>query len=205
MHLEALTNEGKKIFPHLREFPEFYLSGGTALALQIGHRVSVDFDFFCEGELPPRLLAKLKKVFPYRNILPSVNDCDELTVFADGIKLSFIRYPFPTLFTIVKTEGIRMLSVKEIAATKAYTIGRRREFKDYVDLYFCVADGHCTLSEIIDATNRKFGAEFNDRLFLEQLVYLDDLPSVPLTFLARSVTRQEILDRFESEIQELDM
>ena len=81
MHPEALTDEGKAIFPKLGRFGEFYLAGGTALALQIGHRVSVDFDLFCEGDISKDLLPKLKKVFPeYKSeISPLINNPEELT------------------------------------------------------------------------------------------------------------------------------
>ncbi|MFH1175659.1 MAG: nucleotidyl transferase AbiEii/AbiGii toxin family protein [bacterium] len=58
MFQEALTEEGKKLFPLLKNFNDFYLAGGTALALQIGHRVSVDFDFFSEKEILPSLLKE---------------------------------------------------------------------------------------------------------------------------------------------------
>ena len=63
MHSEALTEEGLRLFPALTAFDDFYLAGGTALALQIGHRLSVDFDLFCEGPIDRTLLSKVKKVF----------------------------------------------------------------------------------------------------------------------------------------------
>ena len=63
MKLEALKSERQKIFEKLKYFPEFYLVGGTALALQMGHRISVDFDLFSAKEIPASLLGKVKKVF----------------------------------------------------------------------------------------------------------------------------------------------
>lgn len=58
MHFEALTTDGKKIFPKLSKFEGFYLAGDTALALQIGHRISVDFDFFTGEKIKRTLLSK---------------------------------------------------------------------------------------------------------------------------------------------------
>ena len=59
------------------------------------------------------------------------------------------------------------LSRIEIAATKVYTIGRRGAYKDYIDLYFILSDQHVTFTDIIDVAEKKFGFEFNSRLFLE--------------------------------------
>jgi hypothetical protein len=71
---------------------------------------------------------------------------------------------------------VPLLSVREIAATKAYTIGRRGAYKDYIDLYFILSEQHTTLTNIIDVdAEKKFGVEFNSRLFLGQLVFLDDV------------------------------
>ena len=63
MQLAALKLEQRKIFKKLRYFSEFYLVGGTALALQIGHRISVDFDLFSTKEIPPALLPRAKRIF----------------------------------------------------------------------------------------------------------------------------------------------
>ena len=60
-HPEALTEPGKKIFAQLGAFTGFYLAGGTALAIQIGHRLSIDFDLFSSEEVSPALLAKVTR------------------------------------------------------------------------------------------------------------------------------------------------
>src|ERR1035437_7859358 len=72
MHTEALTEEGRKLFPALVAFDSFYLAGGTALALQIGHRLSVDFDLFCNDLIDRTLLSKAKKVFAGFPVEPAI-------------------------------------------------------------------------------------------------------------------------------------
>jgi hypothetical protein len=121
MHREALTEAGFKLLPSLAAFDDFYLAGGTALALQIGHRVSVDFDFFGDGPIDQMLLPKVKRVFPGISVEPAINNPEELTVFLGTVKLTLLSYPFPIVEPLVSWEGLRMLSVKEIGATKAYT------------------------------------------------------------------------------------
>ncbi len=203
MHQEALTEKAKEILPALRNFNNFYLAGGTALALQIGHRISVDFDLFSEKEIDKNLFPEVSKIFYGNGITLSVNNSDELTVFIDGLKITFLKYPFPLIFDLVDYEGIGLLSVKEIAATKAYTINRRGSLKDYTDLFFIVSKKHATLEEIIEISGKKYDDEFNARLFLEQLVYFKDIEEAEIEFLKESVTKKEIEAFFAEEIKKI--
>lgn len=205
MHPEALKNKCKEIFARLGNFNDFYLAGGTALALQIGHRVSVDFDFFSEKEISGNLLDKVKKTFFDKKLVVSVNNPDELTVFVDDIKISFIRYPFSVLFGFVEYGGIKLLNIKEIAASKAYTIGRRGSYKDYADLYFIIFENLSSFDEIIEISNKKYGGEFNSRLFLEQIIYLEDTADVEILSLKEKVTKKEIKNFFENEIKKIKL
>ncbi|MDO8619667.1 MAG: nucleotidyl transferase AbiEii/AbiGii toxin family protein [Candidatus Daviesbacteria bacterium] len=203
MRQEALTEKAKEILPALRNFNNFYLAGGTALALQIGHRISVDFDLFSEKEIDKNLFPKVRKIFYGNKIELSVNNPDELTVFIDGLKITFLKYPFPLIFDLVDYEGIGLLNVKEIAATKAYTINRRGSFKDYADLFFIVSKKHATLEEIIEISGKKYDNEFNSRLFLEQLIYLEDIEEAKIEFLKESATKKEIEALFIEEIKRI--
>ena len=200
MHPEVLTKRAAELFPALCAFPDFYLAGGTALALQLGHRISVDFDLFSDDAIKRALFLSLNDAFPDTSISALINNPDELTVLVDGVKVTFLRYPFPLIDPLVASESVPLLSVREIAATKAYTIGRRGAFKDYVDLYFALLEGHTTLSEIILMADKKFGVEFNSRLFMEQLVFLDDIEDTEIEFLKPAVTRAQILKFFESAV-----
>jgi len=205
MHTEALTKEGSKVFPALTAFDDFYLAGGTALALQIGHRLSVDFDLFCDGLIDRTLLVKAKKIFSEFPVESVINNPDELTAIIDTVKVTFLSYPFPVIDPLVTVDGLRMLSVKEIAATKAYTIGRRGTYKDYVDLYFVLAEHHASLEEVIAMAEKKFGHEFNSRLFAEQLLFMDDVLDYHIDFLKTPVTPAEITAFFRERISELSL
>lgn len=196
MHPEALTDDGKIIWPLLKSFDGFYLAGGTALAFQIGHRISVDFDLFYPENINKNLLQKVERVFKTFIVSPSVNSPDELTVFIKNVKTTFLKYPFPIIDGLISLDEMPALSVKEIAATKAYTIGRRGTFKDYVDLYFIVSENHASLKEVVDLADKKFGLEFNSRLFLEQLIFMDDIDEIEIKFLKDAVNKNIILDFF---------
>lgn len=204
MHPEVLTKAGAALLPTLGRFQGFYLAGGTALALQIGHRISVDFDLFSNEPIERTLLHGVRRAFGAgAEIVPLVNNSDELTATVNGVKITFLRYPFPVLDGFVRYDGLSLLSVREIAATKAYTIGRRGSFKDYVDLYFIVSQGHASLPNIIANAEEKFGTDFNSRLFLEQLVYLEDLDTTEVQFVKEPATAEEIRSFFECRIRAL--
>jgi hypothetical protein len=205
MHYEALTENGKKLFPKLAEFPDFYLAGGTALAFQIGHRVSVDFDLFIGGKIKKTLLAKVEEVFSKctREIL--VNNSNELTLLADSVKITFLSYPFPVLLPFEKQKGINFLGIKEIGATKAYTIGRRGQIKDYIDVYFILKEQHATLLEIMEFAEKRYGEAFDRRLFLEQLLFLDDIEDAKISFLRDPIDKNGLKEFFESEVRKIQL
>lgn len=201
MHTEALTEQGKEIFPYLKKIKDFYLAGGTAIALRLGHRLSVDFDLFCKNDISKSLLDKIKKIFPKKSITPSVNSPDELTVFVDDVKITFLKYPFPVLYKFSNYDGFNLLNLKELAATKAYTIGRRGTLKDYVDLFFLIKENKTTLNQIVKIAEKKYGDYFNARLFLEQLIYLKDIEDMDIIFLKEKAGKKELEIFFEEEIK----
>ena len=136
LHLEILDKERQEILQKLLFLAkDFVLSGGTALALQLNHRKSFDFDFFSQTPIEKKLLAGLADKISISNT--AIDTPDELTLFTkEGVKLTFLRYPFKPFYPIQKTEsGLSIFPVREIALQKAYTIGRRGEYRDYFDLY----------------------------------------------------------------------
>ena len=93
----------------------------------------------------------------------------------------------------------------ELAVTKAYTIGRRGSFKDYIDLYFAIQDKKVTLAEIIELAVKKYGVVFNGRLFLEQLVYLQDIMDTEIIFLRKKIDRGQLEKFFAAEVKQLKL
>lgn len=192
MHPEALTEAGSEVFPRLARFRSFYLVGGTALALQIGHRISVDFDLFSNTELPRTLAARVRRAFRGEVTPPSINNREQLNVTIAGVKTTFFWYRYPPMLPLVIYRGVQMVDVAEIAVMKAFAIGQRGTYRDYVDIYFLLAERHITLRKILQLGKKKYGAEFNERLFLEQLVYLEDVRPAPVDFLRDPVDRKTI-------------
>lgn len=189
----------------MANFADFYLAGGTALALQIGHRVSVDFDLFSENPIDKSLLDKVKRVFSGKSVIPSVNNPKELTIWVDETKITFLHYPFSRLEELAFSNGVSLIGIREIAATKAYTVGRRGSFKDYVDLYFIIKNGYAPFEEIMKLAEKKYGGDFNSRLFLEQLIYLDDVEDMEIIFLKEPVDKKTVQEFFVSEVEKIKL
>lgn len=201
-HLDVLTEQGKEIFPKLAAFSGFYLAGGTALALHIGRRVSVDFYLFSSDAITKDLLTRVTNTFSDNVVNATVSSSDELTVLIDNTNVTFLRYPFPPLLPLVTYDTVPILSIQEIAAVKAYTIGRRGEYKDYIDLYFLFQDEHVSFADTIALARKKYGEAFNDRLFLEQLTYLEDVADMPVEFLGPEISRSEIKQFFTDQTKQ---
>jgi hypothetical protein len=150
-------------------FGEFYLVGGTSLALQIGHRESVDIDLFGHKELEELevsdFLSNLGKV----QILKRSRNILIYTI--DGIKVDLVNYRHPWLYPSLNLENLRLADQRDIAAMKLNAISGRGSKKDFIDLHFLL--NKYSLSDMIGYYNKKFidGSEF---LVLKSLTYFED-------------------------------
>ncbi len=203
MHLEALKSKQKEIFKKLPAFSDFYLVGGTALALQIGHRVSVDFDLFRKKELDKNFIAQIYKVFKNDRLQFSLRHPEQINLEVNSVRFNFVKYPYPPLWKLKIIQGVKMASTKEIAVMKALTLGKRATIKDYVDLYFILKQKIITLEQIIKGGQKKYKQEFNDCLFLEELTYLEDVGQAKIEFLKEAPNRQLMITFFEREIRKI--
>lgn len=194
VYIEIFDQPRLKVWERLREFNRIgVLAGGTALSLQLKHRQSFDFDIFCAHEISQKLLLKVREVFPGYQITPQVDNSDELTVFLNKeIKLSFVFFPFPGLEKPIKTESMALFSVNDLLSNKAYAIGRRGMWRDYVDIYWGLVKKVSTLNQIVKESEVRFDGAFAEKLFLEQLTYFADLREEAIQWIGNPVSNQEI-------------
>ena len=159
----------------LPEMKDFYLAGGTALALQIGHRRSLDFDLAsCKQIRPFDLERKLINLeLSIQSVFTATSD--EFSVLINGTRITFFSFPFSVQHKITWQRGhITLPGIIELGAMKAYALSRRSKWKDYVDLYFLLRF-KLSMEELIEKTKEIFSSHFNSRLFREQLCYFDDM------------------------------
>ncbi|MBI3763534.1 MAG: nucleotidyl transferase AbiEii/AbiGii toxin family protein [Chloroflexi bacterium] len=140
-HWEALTRNTRLTFERSAELPfirEFYLAGGTGLALHFGHRYSVDLDFFStDYEVDDNVRQAVKNHFAEQTLIVKSDTNDTFVCEWRGVGLSFFRLqPFPLVLPTTEVEGIRLASVEDIGAMKLAAVIGRATRKDFVDLYF---------------------------------------------------------------------
>lgn len=168
MHLEILSKEQLELLPILSSFKkEYYLVGGTAIALHIGHRESIDFDLFKEKNIKKKdLYSKLECI----NYKVSFADYNQVNMMSNGVKITFFSFPYkiPTACTL--ENHLKMPDLMTLAAMKAFALGRRAKWKDYVDLYFIIKD-HFSVKEISQNAIELFKEEFIPKQFIAQLGY----------------------------------
>lgn len=174
MHKEILTTEQVRLLPLLKAVSKrFYLVGGTAVALHLGHRRSIDFDLFSFE--PFDNTAVKRQVVRVAEITQTlVKHSGEYTFWCGVVKVTFFHYPYKIECREHLEHIITMPDVLTLAAMKAFALGKRAKWKDYVDLYFIMKDHH-SLKDIAQKGAEIFGGEFNEKLFRIQLSYFNDI------------------------------
>jgi len=182
MHKDVLDKTRQDMLPALSVLKDdFYLAGGTGLALQIGHRRSVDFDFFCPESFDTEALFNtITKKFSGRSVTRIDQSQDTLHVSIDGVQMSFFGYDYPLIDDLIETENLYLASVLDIACMKLSAVIGRATIKDYVDIYYILQD--YSLEDLLHFADDKY-PNFNRNLVLKSLVYFDDVTEKPLKFL----------------------
>ena len=182
MFYSILDEQRKEILPLLKNFKgDFYLAGGTALALQLGHRDSVDFDFFSSNDIDTvELFERLKNIFDEYTIVKVQEEKNTLTVVIDeNIKISFFTYKYKLLNDLIRENDLDLASVEDIACMKLSAIVSRSTEKDYVDLYFILQN--YSLETLLNLSQEKF-PQLDSNLIVKSLVYFDDVEREKINF-----------------------
>lgn len=165
-----------------------YLAGGTALALQIGHRTSVDFDFYTPKKFKKGELFKhFKEVFSAKYSVKIIRDFDDtFEIDISDVHLSCFYYSYKLIEKSIEIEGVKIASVEDIAAMKMVAISQRGKRRDFVDMYYLIQK--LELENILDLTEKKF-QEFDIYSGLRGLLYFSDADQ------DREISRIKVFDR----------
>ncbi len=191
MHLNILSKSQVQLLPLIERFSDrFYLVGGTAIALHLGHRRSIDFDLFSGvGFDNQEILKMVKKDWLIQERF--IDSKDELTIVVNGVKITWYNYAYKIDCLDSLQKVIKLPNLVTLAAMKAYALGRSAKWKDYVDLYF-IFQKH-SLNEVVKSARKIFDNEFNEKLFREQLAYHKDIDySEPIEYLGAHPTNRTI-------------
>jgi len=174
MQLEILNPAQKSLLPFLKKYSKkYYLVGGTAIALHIGHRVSIDFDLFTNEKINGLGIKKQVSQSGFHSYL-LLQKIDQIHFVINAVKFTFFEFPFIVDAPIFYKNYFRIPDLLTLAAMKAFALGGRGKWKDYVDLYFILKNHHTT-NEICAKAKHIFNDMFNPLLFIKQLCYFDDI------------------------------
>ena len=205
LHWEALGPNARRAFADISQAlagGDYYLAGGTALALMEGHRISVDLDVFTE-RLPDTedVLRRLRGSVP-EFLVTSVSAG---TVYVEilGVQVSVIEYGYPLLGPTVssETDGMRLANRDDIATMKLSAIANRGRRKDFVDLWILLTR-HRTLAEYLALYQEKFEGRDAGHV-VRSLVHFDDAERDPPLRLRVDIDWEELKTDFQRRVADL--
>ena len=184
------------------EKSKWYLAGGTALALQVGHRQSIDLDFFLP-EVKFEEVALERLLVATGNWTTSFRQAGTIYGVLSGAKMSFISYPFFKPVLKKKRVGyVQMLLPRDIAAMKMLAVSQRGRKRDFVDIYWYCKNKEPLSDILLRATNQYPGQEDNLNHILRSLVYFKDAEGDPMPKIFFKATWREIKKYFQREVPE---
>ncbi len=194
-HLDVLPDEQLKLFDMLSAqsfIKNFYLAGGTSLALQIGHRRSVDFDFFIPADFDTSLIVnELTETGAY---LRENEEKNTINGNLNGVSISFFGYKYEIIDSFKHYNNIRLAGIRDIAAMKLEAIAGRGSKKDFVDLFFLLQ--MFTIDEMFTFHLEKYGHELcNQYHHLKSLVYFNDAESEVMPIMVKPLKWNDVKKR----------
>ena len=205
MHTEILTPAQKSILPGLSRAlagSDYYMAGGTALALQIGHRPSVDFDWFARKVGDPEILLNKLKQAQLNFIVLSI-DIETIYLDINSVQVSFIGYDYPVLQPpfLWREYDIYLAAIDDIACMKLSAIAGRGSRKDFIDLYVIIKKFR-PLRDYIDLFQKKYSQRDIGHI-VRSLVYFEDADDEPDVKMNMSTNWSEIKREFENWVKKL--
>jgi hypothetical protein len=196
MHSEIFSKTQNDLLPFMKKYKRnYYLVGGTAIALHIGHRYSIDFDMFTAEKINSTNIKKDISISGFSSsIIRSLPD--QIHFIVNDVKLTFFEYPFSIESKMEYENYFRLPDLLTLAAMKAFALGGRGKWKDYVDLYFLLKQFY-SVEEIAAKAKEVFKDGFNPILFRKQLCYFEDINySEQVDFLPGFETGENIIKQF---------
>ncbi len=171
IYKNILREDQLKLLPNLKYLPKgSYMAGGTALALQLGHRTSLDFDFYSPEHFEvEKLMADFQKEF--RQVKVQRTAKDTLILEVNGVSFSLFYYPYELISAPIDFENVKLAAVDDIAAMKMVTISMRGKRRDFIDVYYLLK--RLSLEKMIKMTLKKYPS-YQPMVILKGLIYFTD-------------------------------
>jgi hypothetical protein len=205
LHLDILPSEQIKLFRVLSVqsfIKDFYLAGGTCLALQIGHRRSVDFDFFIPSDFDTEKIVNiLVEIGTYKRTNEERNTINGIL---NDVRISFLGYKYKNIDSFIQRNNIFLAGLKDIAAMKMEAIASRGSRKDFVDIYFLLKQ--FSLDEVLDFHHEKYGDHLSNRYhLLKSLVYFADADAEAMPLMVKPLPWSSVRDSITKRVRKYKM
>lgn len=201
MYPETIDKKTESVLAKIKKLEwigNFYLAGGTALAIQLGHRESIDLDFFSKNDFSVgKIKEALSKIGKF-----SVDYEEEGTLAGvlDGVKISFFHYNYDQIFSLINFGEIFLADERDIAAMKIDTISSRGSKKDFTDIYFLMKK--YPLSQLIGFFEEKYKhIQYNKLHILKSLIYFDDAENNPPPLMLVDFNWEQAKKEIEKEVR----
>jgi hypothetical protein len=201
LHLSTIntnTLELLKLLMKMEAFSATRLVGGTSLALQLGHRKSIDLDFF--GKINFAELNRNETFNQFREVVTIKLSANINVLLINGIKVDFVNYSYPWLEPALSNNGIRLAGLKDIAAMKLAAVTGRGSKKDFIDIYFLLEK--FTLSDLMSFYKEKYvdGSEY---MVLKSLAYFEDAENDPMPEMIEDVNWEDVKMAIIKEVKDI--
>ena len=199
-HPEAITSSTEQTLLHLSTasiLSDFYLAGGTGLALQFGHRISEDLDFFKKELFDEDVLIQRMQRMPRLSVVAKAPSTVHANI--EGTKVSFLGYAFPMLFPLARFLEVSIADARDIACMKISAIASRGTKRDFVDLY--AAAQRWGLAESLRLFDRKYAQTAYSKIhILKSLTFFEDADKDPMPHVLTPIDWSEVKRFFLREI-----
>lgn len=203
LHKDTVTGRTLELIKELsadKKLESFTLVGGTSLALQIGHRKSIDIDLFAKEPFNSKSVAEhVKTAYPVGLIGIREN---HVAGYIDGIKIEMLTHAYPDVKPPINEEGIRMASMEDIAAMKAHAIHRDgSRLKDFVDMYHMLE--YMPMEKVLQAYHTKYPNGASDQTLKQAMAYHDEIKlDDKIHTFRRGLLLGKVLERIKRALEE---
>ncbi|OQW88262.1 MAG: hypothetical protein BWK78_08435 [Thiotrichaceae bacterium IS1] len=204
-HFKGLPEPQKLLWDKLAQQPwlkSFYLAGGTALALHLGHRQSVDFDFFTMEEINTHeIIEKIRILGTFELFHQSLNTLHGLS---EQVRISFFTYQYPLLKELHPYLNLAIADLLDIALMKLEAIAGRGNKKDFIDLYFLLQ--YFPITELFEQYPLKYGKPLNNHYhLLKSLVYFQDAELQPMPVMLIDLSWKTVKESIIAEVKKIKL
>ena len=204
MFSETISPDTSRLIEKIKNRPwlrPYYLAGGTALALHLGHRTSIDLDFFTESEVEEMTIVDHLRMAG--NLRLDQMGKGTIVGNLDDVRISFFKYPYRLLDSLIEWNGLNVASVQDIALMKMVAIFQRGSIKDFIDLFFIVREFKPIDALIPELSIKYVGVQFNTNHILRSVCYFEDAENEPMPNMIAACDWQEVKEYFVNEVKRL--